>query len=106
TLDGAEDLGDRLFVRLLECRDDFFPGEGRNVVLQLGELLRNVLGDEVGTHRQQLAELYEHRAQRLDGQAQALAAWARRVAMEVGDAEEPAQRPAAPRRNEFVQAEP
>ena len=75
-VDAPEDSRQRAAVRAIERLGDSRPLERRHAVLELGELERDILGNEVGPHRQQLPELHEDRPQRLERQAQALAAGA------------------------------
>ncbi len=59
TAEGALDDGARLDRR-----------KGRHLVLQLGQFFGDILGQQVATRGQHLAELYENRPQRLEGLAQ------------------------------------
>ncbi len=72
-VDGAKDFRVRPAVGAVERRRGAIPGEGRNVVLQLRELVGDVLGNEVAAHREELAELHEHRSQGFEREPQALA---------------------------------
>src|SRR5258708_6498369 len=103
-IEGAEHFGARLAIGARERGLDFAPRERRHRVLQLRELLGDVVGNQVAAHREQLAELHEHRAERFERKAQPHAAPPRVPGPEVSDAkEQPRERPAATRQ-ELVHA--
>ena len=69
------EVGEDGFYRVTEGAFDFGArlggGEWRHLVLQLGQLLGEVLGQQVAARRQHLAKLDEDRAERFQGLAQA-----------------------------------
>ena len=68
----GEDLFRRSAEVLLELRTDLGPGHGRDLGVQLAELVGPFGAEQVGAGRHDLAELDEGRPQRLDGAAHAL----------------------------------
>ena len=73
-LEAGEDLLDRPAERRLDQGASLRRRERRHPVLQLGEFVGDVLGQQVATGRQHLAELDEDRAQMLQRHAQPVAA--------------------------------
>ena len=92
-----------LAVGAIEGRNHFIGGERRHGILQLREFVGDVLGNQVGANREQLAELHEHGSQRFERLAQALAARCRTIAPEVENREERARHAAAPADEELVE---
>jgi hypothetical protein len=70
-----EEALDRLPELFLDHTLDVFVGEGTHVVLQAAELGDDVRREDVGAHREQLAELDEGRAQLVEELAEVLASF-------------------------------
>ena len=68
-------LSDRLAERTLDCLARLCAGKRGNLVLQRGECIGDVIGQEIPPCRQQLAELDEDRTQFGECEYQPFAAW-------------------------------
>jgi hypothetical protein len=69
-VESGEQLADRLAERALERLNRELARERRHLVLQLRELRGELGRQNVGTHRERLAELHEDRAELLERDAQ------------------------------------
>src|SRR5690349_22655596 len=78
----AEYPSDPPAVGALERRDDMFARERRHAVLQLGELVGDVLRDEIPPRGKNRTELDEDRPQRFQRETEALLAGRREIAPE------------------------
>ncbi len=71
TLEAGKQLGHRFAQRLLDNGDGLLLRKRRYIVLQPGQLVRDILGQQVAPRGQHLPELYENRPQFLQRTAQA-----------------------------------
>jgi hypothetical protein len=73
-VEAAEQLSHRTPERFLDAGPRGLAGEGRHAILQLRELVRDVVREQVAPRRDHLAELDEYRPEILERPAQTLAA--------------------------------
>ena len=81
-LERLEYVLDRLSVGTLQRRQDLLGGKGRHAILQLGQFVGDIGGQQIASGRQHLAELHEDRSQVLQRQPQAFGARFRQIAPE------------------------
>src|SRR5664280_1950185 len=105
SIEAREDGVDRLAERVLDDGARHGVGKRRDAILQPGQLVGDVGGQEVAPRREHLAELDEDGAEPLETQAQALAAWRRKAPAEGDDADEEAN-PALAKARERQLVEP